>query len=180
MKILNPKDTLEYKKADNEILVFLGGSCSDKSNWRNSVIRFLEKIESDKMFSLDNLVIVNPFIRNWEPTEEDLQKQIEWESAMIEQSDVYSCYLDTSSEAAVSLFELGRSLYQFKSKFSNNRLNYRIIVSAHPDYARVNDVKFELIAATKNWKTPITEINVEKNTSAHASKILESFIKLAK
>ena len=180
MKILNSKDNLEYKKADNEVLVFLGGSCNDKNNWRNSVIRFLEKIESEKMFSLDNLVIANPFISKWNPSEEEFQKQVEWESMMIDQSDIYACYLDSSSDAPISLFELGRALYQYKGKFSGNRLNYRVIVTVHPDYKKLSDIKYELMAATNNWKNPISDINVEKNISAHASKILESYIKLSK
>ena len=180
MKILTPKDTPEYRKTDNEVMVFLGGSCTDKNNWRNSVIKFLEKIEADKMFSLENLTLVNPFISRWNPDDEELQKEIEWESMMLDQCDIYTCYLDASSDAPISLFELGRALYQFKSKFSNGRLNYRIVVSAHPDYKRLNDLKFELAATTKSWKTPITEINTEKNMSAHTSKIFESFIKLSK
>ena len=180
MKIINPKDNLEYKKSENEILVFLGGTCNDKNNWRNGVVKFLEKIEADKMFSLDNLVIVNPFISKWTPADEELQKQIEWESSMLDQADIYACYLDSSSESPISLFELGRAIYQFKSKYSNNRLNYRIIVTAHPDYKRLPDLKYELIATSKNWKMPLTDINTEKNMSAHASKILESFIKLSK
>lgn len=179
MKVITPSEGI-YKKAENEILVFLGGSCTDKNNWRTRVAKFLEKIEEDKVLSLDNLVLVNPFISKWNPNEEDLQKQIEWESAMIDQSDIYSCYLDNSSEAPITLFELGKALHLFKSKFANNRLNYRIITSAHPEYAKLNDIKFELAASTKDWKTPISEINIEKNISAHASKILESYMKFSK
>ena len=177
MKIINAQE--QYVKAKNEIAIFLGGSCGSK-NWRNDVIKFLKQIEKDKVLALSSMVLINPFIKNWNPTDEDLEKQIKWEAEMIDQSDIYSCYLDSSSEAAISLFELGRSLYQFKDKYANWNLAYRIIVSAHPEYARLKDLDFELKAITKNWKSPINGVLNEKNVTMHASKVLESYIKLSK
>jgi hypothetical protein len=127
------------------------------------------------------MVIVNPYLKDWPTEEEEVKKQIEWESSMIDQSDIFSCYLDSSdSDSPMSLFELGRCLYQFKSKFAGMKLNYRILVSAHPDYKLMKNLEFELAAATKNWKAPISNITAEKNVSMHASKILESYIKLSK
>lgn len=179
MKTITPKDG-SYKKSEDEVLVFLAGTCTDKKNWRAGVEKFLEKIEEEKVLSLDNLVIVNPFISKWNPTDEELQKQIEWEADMIEQSDIFACYFDASSETPVSMFELGKAMFLFKAKYANNRMNYRVLVSAHPEYPKLDDLKYELSASTKGWKTPITEVIEDKNVSGLASKILEAYMKFSK
>ncbi len=180
MRIISPLDNKDYKKADNEVMVFLGGSCDDKKDWRKSVISFLESIEKEKFIKLDNLVIVNPFIKKWNPNEDELKAEIEWESSMIDQSDIYSCYLYKGSDTPITMFELGKSMYLYKSKYANSKMNHRIIVTAHPDYEKTDDLKYELAASTKNWKCDPVALTVEKNVAAHASKILEAYLKFSK
>ena len=67
-----------------------------------------------------------------------------------------------------------------KSKFSNVKLNYRLILSAHPDYDLFNIVSYQIANATKNWKTHIELVSTEKNIMVHASRILEAYIKISK
>ena len=179
MKIVTPKD-VAFEKDESEIVVFLGGSCSDKKNWRNSVVKFLEKIEEDKVLSLDKLTLVNPFISKWSPDVDELQKQIAWESSMIEKSDIYSCYLDEDATNCISMFELGKALFMYKNKFTEYNMNYRFIVSAHPNFKFKTDLYYELLSSTEKWKCPVTSINIDKSLSSHASKILEAYIKFAK
>ena len=145
MKVIKPLDN--YIKNENDTVIFLAGSCSGSNkNWRNDVIKFLENIENDKTLSLENLVIIDPFRKDWPKTEEALQEQVNWEAMMAEQSDIFSCYFDKNknSVSPMSLLEVGKYMMLLKSKFPSIKLNYRLIISAHPDYELFNLLKFQM------------------------------------
>jgi hypothetical protein len=181
MKIIKALEN--YSKNENDTVIFLAGSCSGTNkNWRNEVIKFLENIENDKTLSLDNLVIIDPFRKDWPKTEDGIKEQVDWENSMAEQCDIFSCYFDKNknSVSPISLYETGKYLMLIKSKFSNVKLNYRLILSAHPDYDLFNIVSYQIAHATKNWKTHIELVSTEKNIMVHASRILEAYIKISK
>lgn len=181
MKVIKPLDN--YIKNENDTVIFLAGSCGGTNkNWRNDVIKFLENIENDKTLSLENLIIVDPFRKDWPKTDEGLKEQIDWEASMIEQSDIFTCYFDRNknSVSPLSLFETGKCLMNIKSKFPSNKIHYRLILSAHPDYELFDLLKYQLEYSTKNWKNQISLISTEKNIMLHASRILEAYIKISK
>jgi len=181
MKII--KSLEQYVKADKDVVIFLAGSCSPSKKWRNEVIKFLEKIEEDKVLSLENLVIIDPYREDWknmENSDDSFKEQIEWEVSMLDQTDVFACYFDKDGDGGISMFELGRALSLFKGKFANFNLNFRIIVSSHPDYKYAKNLRFELDAITKKWKAGILLNDREKGLSQHSSKILESYVKFSK
>ncbi len=183
MKIINPLEN--YTKDENDVVCFLGGAFSSSNKWRNDVILFLENIEKDKTLSLDKLVIINPFRKDWNtknPSDEDLNNEIKWEIKMQNDSDIFVSYFDKNDKdnLPLSLFELGNNMINIKVKFGNNKINYRILPYAHPDYQFFNDLKFQLEALTERWKTPITLESTEKNITSLASKILESYVKVSK
>lgn len=68
MKVLNPIEI--PSKKENDIYCFLCGSCSSNNRWRNEIIKFLQGIEEQNILSLENLVIIDPFRKDWPTTEE--------------------------------------------------------------------------------------------------------------
>ena len=182
MKIIRPLDS--YKKNENDVICFLAGPCPSGNKWRNDVISFLENIEKDKTLKLDNLVIVDPFRKDWPKDEAGLNEQVKWEVSMINDSDIFAAYFGPSKDEKdtfpMTLMELGRVFSNFKMIFANKKLNYRILACAHPDYTLFSHVKFEIESITEKWKTPITLESTNKNINTLASKILESYIKISK
>jgi hypothetical protein len=182
MKIVKPLE--EYTRSENDVICFLAGSCSSNNKWRNEVIAFLEGIETDKTLKLDNLVVIDPFRKDWPETEEGLEEQVKWEVSMLNNCDIFVSYFDKSKDEKdvfpMTLFELGRNMMNIKNKFNNNKINHRILVYAHPDYALFNHLKYQVESLTEKWKDSITVENTNKNIMTVGSKILESYIKLAK
>lgn len=182
MKIIKPLDN--YSKSETDVVCFLAGACPSNNKWRNEVIAFLENIENNKTLNLENLVIVDPFRKDWPSTDEGLNEQVKWEVNMLNNSDILTCYFDRSKDSKdvfpMTLFEIGRNMMNFKIKFGNNKINHRIIAYAHPDYALFNHLKFQLEALTEKWKDSITLESTNKNVSTIASKILESYVKISK
>ena len=182
MKILNPLDI--PTKKDNEIYCFLAGSCSTKNKWRNEIIKFLQGIEEQGVLPLDNLVIVDPFRKDWPNTEEGLQEQIYWECKTLSDSDIVVAYFDKSKDNKdvfpMTIFELGKSLINIKDKFGINKLKYRLLAYAHPDYILFNSIKYQIESLTESWKVKLTLENTNKDLMQLASKILESYVKISK
>lgn len=103
MKVLTPKDDLNNLK-DEEFKIFLAGGMG--SPWRAELI--------SKLDDLPNLVIMDPSIDDWETTVGEQSadnpkfvKQTDWERDGLAASDVQVFHFDASSEAPVSLLELG-------------------------------------------------------------------------
>lgn len=182
MKVIKPLDS--YIKDDNDVVCFLAGSCSSSNKWRNDIVSFLEGIENDKTLKLDNLVIIDPFRKDWPTTDEGLNEQVKWEVSMLNNCDILTCYFDKSKDqkdvSPMTLFELGRNMSNIKNKFGNNKINHRIIAFAHPDYALFNHLKFQIEALTEKWKDSITLESTNKNIVSVGSKILESYVKISK
>lgn len=182
MKIIHPTDI--QQKSENQIYCFLAGSCSSNNRWRNEIIKFLQGIEEDNIVSLDNLVIVDPFRKDWPTTDEGLQEQIAWECQMLLQSDIVVTYFDKSKDEKdvfpMTLFELGKSIIYIKEKFGINKLKYRLLTYAHPDYKLFNHLQYQIESLTKNWKIPLTLETTNKDLMVLGSKILESYIKISK
>ena len=182
MKVIRALEN--YSKSENDVLCFLAGPCPTSNKWRNDVISFLEGIEKDKTLRLDNLVIVDPFRKDWPSTEEGLSEQIKWEAKMLNDTDILIAYFDKSKDKndtfPITLFELGRNMMNIKEKFGNNKINYRVLAFAHPDYSLFNNLKFELEMLTERWKTPITLESSNKSIMTVASRILESYVKIGK
>ncbi len=186
MKIIKPLDN--YSKDENDVICFLAGPCNAGNRWRNDVISFLENIEKDKTLRLDNLVIVDPFRKDWagkvEVSDETLNEQIKWEAKMLQSCDILVAYFDKSKDERdifpMTLFELAGNAMGIKVRFGNNKINYRILAYAHPEFAKFNDLKFELEALTEKWKNPITLETTNKSIMTLASRILESYVKIGK
>ena len=182
MKIIKALDN--YTKDENDVICFLAGSCPTGNKWRNDIVSFLENIENDKTLKLDNLVIIDPFRKDF-PTEEDkLKEQVKWEALMLNDADILVTYFNQSKDAKdvspMTLLELGRNMMNIKEKFGNNKINHRILAFAHPEYSLFNHLKFEIEAFTEKWKTPITLESTNKSIMTLASKILESYVKVSK
>lgn len=182
MKIIKPLDN--YSKEENDVVCFLSGPCPSGNKWRNDVISFLENIEKDKTLKLDNLVIIDPFRKDWPKDDDGLKEQVKWEVSMLNETDILLSYFGPSKDSKdifpMSIFELGRNMMNIKEKFGNNKINYRILPFAHPDYALFSHLKFQLEFLTEKWKTPITLESTNKSTAIIGSKILESYVKIAK
>lgn len=182
MRIIKPLEN--YEKAENDVVCFLAGPCPAGNKWRNDIISFLENIEKDKTLKLENLVIIDPYRKDWPDTDEGLQEQVKWEAMMTNNSDIFVAYFgqskDNKDTFPMTLFEIGRNMMNIKEKFGNNKINHRIIAFAHPDYSLYSHLKFEIESLTEKWKTPITLENTNKSIMSVASKILESYIKVAK
>ena len=182
MKVIKSLDN--YSKNENDVICFLAGPCPSSNKWRNDIISFLENIEKDKTLRLDNLVIADPFRKDWPSTEDGLLEQIKWEAKLLNDCDILVAYFDKSKDEKdvfpMTLFELGRNMMNIKEKFGNNKINYRILAFSHPDYALFNNLKFELEALTEKWKTPITLESSNKSIMTVASRILESYVKIGK
>ena len=104
MKIIEPLQ--KFKKSQTDIVLFLGGTCSSK-NWRRDLILFLE--DMNKTLQLSNLVIINPYRKDWPSTIDKLSQQIEWECQMIYQSDIFSAYFEKTG-GNFTFFELGKAI----------------------------------------------------------------------
>ena len=177
-----------FDRADNDVVCFLAGPCPSSNKWRNDIISFLEGIEKDKTLTLDNLIIVDPFRKDWvrnvAVSDETLNEQIKWEGKMLQSCDILVAYFDKSKDEKdifpMTLFELAGNAMGIKARFGNNKINYRVLAYAHPEFAKFNDLKFELETLTEKWKTPITLETTNKSIMTLASKILESYVKIAK
>ena len=182
MKIIKPLEN--YKKDENDVICFLAGPCGNGNKWRNDVVSFLENIEKDKTLKLDNLIIVDPFRKDWPDNDEALKEQVNWEVSMLNDADILVTYFGQSKEPKdvfpMTLMELGRNMMNIKEKFGNNKINHRVLAFAHPEYKLFTQLKFEIEAFTEKWKTPITLESTNKSIMTLASKILESYVKVAK
>lgn len=184
MKILNPLD-IPMKK-DNEVYCFLAGSCSSKNKWRIDIIKFLQGIEEQNVLPLDNLVIIDPFRKDWSSLDdgEKLIEQIKWECKLLSDSDIIVTYFDKSKDEKnifpMTLFELGKSIISLKEKFGINKLKYRLLAYAHPEYALFDNIKCQIESLTESWKVKLTLENTNKDLMQLASKILESYVKISK
>jgi hypothetical protein len=140
MKVLTPKDDLNNinNLSGEEFSVFLAGGMG--SPWRAELI--------GKLDDLPNLVIIDPSVDDWEKDvgEESADnpkfvKQTDWEHQGLEASDVQVFHFDASSEAPISLLELG--LFKTNNTIFCVREGYKH--KAHIDLiARRNGLSIEL------------------------------------
>lgn len=178
MKIIEALE--KYNKSETDIVVFLAGTCTGK-NWRKELIDFLQGM--NKTLDLTNLVIINPFRKDWPTEDNKLAQQIEWECEMLNQADIFSLYFQKTNEdksiGAFSLFELGKAIYQMKN-LGVSKVNSRLVLSAHKDYSKFNQVKYEIEYSTKLLKLENITLEVMDSINKHGSKIIESYFKLIK
>lgn len=174
MKIIEPLE--KYKKSQSEIVVFLAGTCS-KKNWRKEVIEFLENM--DKTLDLSNLVIINPYRKDFPTQDSKLAQQVEWECDMLNQADIFSLYLEKNSTGTFSLFELGKAIIQMKN-LGITKINSRLILSAHKDYSNFKQTQYEIEFSTRLQKIQNMSLEPIDSINKHGSKIIESYFKLLK
>ena len=86
--------------------VFLGGSIGmgEAPDWQAELIRGLEDLD---------VVILNPRRADWNPawkpeaSEPEFRRQVEWELAALEASDVIVMYFTPGTQSPISLLEMG-------------------------------------------------------------------------
>lgn len=173
MKIIEPLQ--KFKKSQTDIVLFLGGTCSSK-NWRKDLILFLE--DMNKTLQLSNLVIINPYRKDWPSTIDKLSQQIEWECQMLYQSDIFSAYFEKTG-GNFTFFELGKAIYQMKN-LGVTKANNRLILSCHEKYEHLDQLKFEIEYTSKLLKLDNISLESISNITKHGSKIIQSYFKLLK
>jgi hypothetical protein len=92
----------------NDHIVFLAGSIemNKAENW--------QKVLSDKLSDLDNLVILNPRRPDWDSSWEQkienphFYEQVDWELEGIENAETVIFYFDPNTMSPITLLELGK------------------------------------------------------------------------
>lgn len=119
--------------------VFLAGTIDNgnSSNWQEELI--------DKCKDL-NIVFFNPRKKNWDPIDCDIEQQIKWEQAHLDEADIIiMCLLDNSS-SPISLLEMG--LYAQSGK---------LLVFCNPEFYRYDNVRL----TCKKYNIPLNRYNLD-------------------
>lgn len=121
--------------------IFLAGTIDNghSYDWQSDVINYIKSNEN----SLECLyTIYNPRRQHWNPnsSEQEIQKQIEWELYHIKLSDIIFFNFEPNSQSPITLLELGLCV----------GLNKKIIVRCPKTYYR-----YQNVATTLNVMTNI-------------------------
>jgi len=113
---------------DNKRLnLFMAGGCGGCPEWQKEL--------GEKLAKLNKVNILNPMRKVWPSERPEIEDQILWEHEGLKESKVMLFWFPQETLCPITLFELGRWSYgQGK----------RIVVGAHPKYARRQDLEIQL------------------------------------
>jgi hypothetical protein len=122
--------------------IFLAGSIENgkAEDWQSKLSETLDRF--------DNIVILNPRRRNWNPDLDgrELKKQIVWEQEGISISDLVVFYFDPATKSPISLLELGQCLGS----------NKNVVVYCPANFFRYTNVE---VTMSRYGKTPYSDYN---------------------
>lgn len=123
--------------------IFLAGGIQDCPDWRSDAIKLIKKVCRQEK---SDVTIINPLRESFTP---DLHKaQVQWETAYLEVADLVLFWFPKETLCPMTLYEFGWML--------NSGRN--MIIGAHPEYARFNDLRFRLEAHHGILSTSLEEM----------------------
>ena len=132
MKLVLPKDDYSGK-----IDLFLAGGISNCPDWQTDAALTLE--------TMDELVVANPRrSEGLEKTGVEAAKQIAWEHDALKRADTILFWFPEETLCPITLFELGVQV---------GKLDKKMFVGAHPNYARRFDI-VQQMSLVPHWTVP--------------------------
>jgi hypothetical protein len=111
--------------------VFLAGGISNCPDWQKDLIRLL---------TVADIAVFNPRRpERFDPNDHEThKKQVQWEFHHLQLADVTSFWFPKETLCPITLFELGAACEREHEGLQ------KIFVGAHPDYAKLETVKYQL------------------------------------
>lgn len=163
----------EYKRREDDIIVFLAGGITNCRDWQNIVIEKLKTTCEYFNNDADDLVIMNPRRENFPIDDPKASyEQIYWEYNRLNDADIFSMYFCSGdSDQPICMYELGRNVYRLQMY---DNYDDRIIIMVERGYKREQDVKIQVgLAACDNDLVMVEE--PEDAPTIHAYNIYDSY-----
>lgn len=156
-------------------MIFLAGGITGCRNWQDDVcLAFAAKAKLHNDHT--NYAFLNPRRENFPIDDPNASyEQIKWEFDHLEKCDCFSMFFCKDRIQPICLYELGRNLERMKQRFPDDWMN-RIIITAHKDYERLQDVLIQTKLATDD-KVKVNIVDDSNDISTHAIAIYKAVSK---
>jgi len=113
--------------ASSRSCLFLAGGCGGCPPWQEEL--------GTALAALQTYNVLNPRRSDWPSARPEIEDQIRWEHEGLKASEIIVFWFPKETLCPITLFELGRWSYGQGKK---------IVVGAHPGYARRQDLEIQL------------------------------------
>ena len=161
MIILEAPNKYNHTTKIDKIFTYIDGNINKDINWQKDLINYMSQNISNYSRKPEYVAIFNPRKENIQndPTEKEINEQINWEYENIHNSDLYTILFDKTDDKL--FYNLGMYLNYFYDIYKKN-ISEHFLICYKKGFEKKIELKTQVSLATNNLIEPIEIDEIQK------------------